>query len=42
MGGPDAPLQAPESVSGMRRQIASATLTQSGHFMNHQGQELPW
>lgn len=42
MGGADAPLQAPESVSGMRRQIASATLAQSGHFMNHQGQELPW
>lgn len=42
MGGSDAPLQAPESVSGMRKQIASATLDQSGHFINYQGQELPW
>lgn len=42
MGGPDAPLQAQESVSGMRRQIASATLEKSGHFVNYQGQEIPW
>lgn len=42
MGGPQAPLQAPESVAGMRQQIASATLAESGHFLDYQGQEIPW
>ena len=30
------------SLDALRKTDASATLAQSGHFMNHQGQELPW
>lgn len=42
MGGPQAPLQPPESVAGMRQQIASVTLENSGRFLDYQGQEIPW
>jgi|HubBroStandDraft_1064217.scaffolds.fasta_scaffold00143_9 NAD(P)-dependent dehydrogenase (short-subunit alcohol dehydrogenase family) len=42
MGGPSADLQPPESVSGMRRVIAGLTPAASGHFLNHDGAELPW
>jgi NAD(P)-dependent dehydrogenase (short-subunit alcohol dehydrogenase family) len=42
MGGPNAPLKPPESVSGMRKVIAGLTLADSGRFLDYAGKELPW
>lgn len=42
MGGPGAPTEAPESVSGMRKVIERLTPADSGKFYDHEGDELPW
>jgi len=42
MGGPNALISAEESVTGLRQVIASLTPEQSGHFLNYDGNEIPW
>lgn len=42
MGGPEAPLDAVTSASGMRRVIAELTSQDSGRFLQYDGEELPW
>jgi NAD(P)-dependent dehydrogenase (short-subunit alcohol dehydrogenase family) len=42
MGGDRAPLQARESVAGMRQVAARATLRESGAFLDHTGATIPW
>ncbi|MGR9101229.1 MAG: SDR family oxidoreductase [Gammaproteobacteria bacterium] len=42
MGGPNALIDAQESVSGMRRSIADFKLGQSGSFLKYDGTLLPW
>ncbi|MCB1909429.1 MAG: SDR family NAD(P)-dependent oxidoreductase [Rhodocyclaceae bacterium] len=42
MGGPDAPLLPPESVTGMRRVIDDAEAFPSGGFYNYLGETVPW
>jgi len=42
MGGPQAPLRPPESVSGMRKVIADLTPAQTGSFIQYDGKPLPW
>jgi NAD(P)-dependent dehydrogenase (short-subunit alcohol dehydrogenase family) len=42
MGGPNAPLQAPESIAGMRAVIDRLTPADSGTFWTHEGQQMPW
>jgi len=42
MGGPQAPLLPPESITGMRRVIEDAEAFPSGGFYNYQGESLPW
>lgn len=42
MGGPNAPLQAPESVKGMLDVIAGLTPADSGSFLDHSGRHLEW
>jgi NAD(P)-dependent dehydrogenase (short-subunit alcohol dehydrogenase family) len=42
MGGPNATLEPSESVSALRRLIATLGPEQSGKFFNHTGREYPW
>ncbi len=42
MGGPGASLQVDESVSKMIRTIAALTLSDSGRFIDNEGNSLPW
>lgn len=42
MGGANAPLQAPESIAGMRAVIARLTPADSGTFWTHEGEQMPW
>ncbi|MBL6884448.1 MAG: SDR family oxidoreductase [Candidatus Poseidoniaceae archaeon] len=42
MGGDRAPVEIPDSVSGMRRVLASRTLDNTGEFVQYDGQILPW
>lgn len=42
MGGPQAPLQAEESVAGMRRVIAGLPRSASGAFVDYRGEPVPW
>mgnify|MGYP003666686410 FL=1 len=42
MGGANAPLQAPESVAGMRKVIAGLSPEDTGRFFNYDGDLLPW
>ncbi|MBI1985860.1 MAG: SDR family oxidoreductase [Rhodospirillales bacterium] len=42
MGGPDATIEAPESVKGMRAVIAKLKKKDSGHFFNYDGTPMPW
>ena len=42
MGGPGGLIDADESVSGMRKVIASASGTASGRFYNYDGADIPW
>ena len=42
MGGPDATLNMPESISGMLEVIGGLTVANTGKFYNYDGTELPW
>lgn len=42
MGGPDAPLDPPTAIAGMRAALDKATLADSGKFFHFDGRELPW
>jgi NAD(P)-dependent dehydrogenase (short-subunit alcohol dehydrogenase family) len=42
MGGPRAEVEVEKSVAGLRKVIAGASRAQSGHFLQYDGQELPW
>lgn len=42
MGGPDAAIAAPESVTGMRAVIAKLKKKDSGRFFNYDGTPMPW
>lgn len=42
MGGASAPLDPPESVTGMRSVIGDLSPEDSGRFFNYDGAELPW
>jgi NAD(P)-dependent dehydrogenase (short-subunit alcohol dehydrogenase family) len=42
MGGPNATLEASESISALRSLIAILGPEQSGKFFNHTGREYPW
>jgi len=42
MGGPQAPMEAAESIRGMRAVIEGFRPEQSGRFLNYRGQVQPW
>lgn len=42
MGGPNGLIDAPASVSGMRRVIGGLTMHQSGEFIAYDGTVIPW
>lgn len=42
MGGPGALIDAPESVTGMRRVIAGLKPADTGGFFNYDGAAIPW
>ncbi len=42
MGGANAPIERAASVGGMRKVIARLKPSDSGHFFNFDGKELPW
>ena len=42
MGGPNAPIQAEESVNGIMARIDEQTLELTGRFVDYTGQALPW
>jgi NAD(P)-dependent dehydrogenase (short-subunit alcohol dehydrogenase family) len=42
MGGAGAPLQPAESIAGLRRVIAEATLENTGAYLDYRGKTLPW
>lgn len=42
MGGPDAPLEAPEAMASLRAVIANLTVESSGQFWLYNGDLIPW
>jgi NAD(P)-dependent dehydrogenase (short-subunit alcohol dehydrogenase family) len=42
MGGPNAPMSVQESVSGIIATLDALTLADSGGFIDHRGERLPW
>lgn len=42
MGGDRAPVEIPESITGMRHVLSTRTLENSGEFVQYDGQILPW
>jgi NAD(P)-dependent dehydrogenase (short-subunit alcohol dehydrogenase family) len=42
MGGANAPLEAKDSVAGMRSVIGKLSIKDSGRFFDYHGKELPW
>lgn len=42
MGGPNAPIQAEESVTGIMARIEEQTMDMTGRFVDYTGQDLPW
>lgn len=42
MGGPNALIDPPESIQGMRKVIDELTTDNAGRFLNYKGEELPW
>lgn len=42
MGGPNGLIDVDESVAGLTKVIDGVTQSQSGHFINYDGNELPW
>ena len=42
MGGENAPLKPSESIAGLRKVIAGATLANTGTYLDYRGKSLPW
>ena len=42
MGGDRAPVEIPDSVSGMRKVVEALTIDTSGRFIQFDGEGLPW
>jgi hypothetical protein len=42
MGGPNAAIDAEESVRGLRRLIDAAGPQDTGRYLTYEGKELPW
>ncbi len=42
MGGPNADIDTPESVTGMKKVIDGLKPSDSGRFLAYDGSELPW
>ena len=42
MGGPNAPIQAEEIVTGIMARIEEQTLDMTGRFVDYAGTGLPW
>jgi len=42
MGGPEAPLEAPDSIRQMRATIANATMADNGAYLDYRGEKLPF
>ena len=42
MGGPNALISVDESIDGMMSVIANTDMKNSGHFLNYDGNEIPW
>jgi len=42
MGGPNAEISTDQSVSGLKSILQSAGLAQSGHFIEYNGNNIPW
>lgn len=42
MGGANANIDAPESISGIRRVISGLTRADNGAFLNYRGETMPW
>ena len=42
MGGPNAAIDKPTSITGMRRVIAGLTMAESGKFFGYDGVEIEW
>ncbi|HEX2581843.1 MAG TPA: SDR family oxidoreductase [Dongiaceae bacterium] len=42
MGGSAAPLEPADSVAGIRRVLAKVKMSDSGKFINYNGEKLPW
>ena len=42
MGGPDAPLEKEETISKLINLIEKVDISDSGKFLDWQGNELPW
>ena len=42
MGGPNAPIQAEESVGGIMARLEEQTLEMTGRFVDYTGTSLPW
>ncbi|RAU22897.1 short-chain dehydrogenase [Paramagnetospirillum kuznetsovii] len=42
MGGPTAPLDPPEAITGMRKVLADLKAADSGHLVHYDGRVLPW
>ena len=42
MGGPQADIEAPDSIAGVREVIAGLSLEDSGRFMNYRGETMPY
>lgn len=42
MGGPDAPMSVDESVAGIVATMRGLTLEQTGRFLDHRGEVVPW
>jgi NAD(P)-dependent dehydrogenase (short-subunit alcohol dehydrogenase family) len=42
MGGAEAPIEAPESVAGLRKVIEQVEVGDSGSFFDYEGERLPW
>ena len=42
MGGPNAPIQCEESVTGIMARIEEQTLDMTGRFVDYAGTALPW
>jgi hypothetical protein len=42
MGGPSAPLSVEDSITSLRKVIASSGLRESATYRDYSGQKLPW